>query len=364
MRPGRGGFRQSPRPPVPRLPCQAAAGSGTVRPVTRPLLLSTLLLVAFAAPSHAARSSRELRPGAHKVTIAGAEIAYHVAGAGPVIMVHPGGPGIEWTFVRMPRLEKFATVVYIEPIGTGASGRLADPRGFTMERYVGDVEGLRAHLGLEKFVLLGHSHGGFVAQSYALAHQSHLRGLILYDTSPTTGPEWQKDVESNLQWFKDESWFAQAADALAHETSATTDEEITAIFRREMPLYFAEWTARAKEFEPVRARVRLSVAPGKATTDSSASSQVGVAPLLEVRDRLPTITVPTLVIVGKKDFVTSEKFGRMIHDGIRGSRFLLLEHSGHMGHIEEPGPFSEGIRSFMKSLGDAGPTPRTAATAR
>jgi len=334
----------------------------------RALLFSTLALLLSASPSHAARRSpagpsTPLSPGAHKVTIAGVEIAYHVAGSGPVILVHPGGPGIEWSFDRMPQVEAFATVVYIEPIGTGSSGRLPDPRGFTMERYVGDVEGLRAHLGLEKFVLLGHSHGGFVAQSYALAHQDHLRGLILYDTSPTTGPEWQKDVESNLQWFKDEPWFAQATDALARETSATTDEEITAIFRREFPLYFAEYTARSGEFEPYRARVTLTVAPGKATPDSSASSQVGVAPVFEVRDRLATIAVPTLVIVGKKDFVTSEKFGGMIREGIRGSRILLLEHSGHMGHIEEPGPFSGAIRSFLKSLGRAGRTRRGTTTA-
>jgi proline iminopeptidase len=313
------------------------------------ILLLAMLALGAAAPAGAALPT-PLSPGAHRVTIHGVQIAYHVAGSGPVVLVHPGGPGIEWSFVRMPRLEKFATTVYIEPVGTGASGRLSDPHGFTMDRYVEDVEGLRAHLGLSKFVLLGHSHGGFVAQSYALAHPDRLRGLILYDTTPTTGPEWQKDVAANVQWFQDEPWFAEAQDALAHETSATTDEEITAIFRREMPLYFAEWTKRAKEFEPYRATVRLAVAPGKATTDSSASSDVGVAPLLEVRDRLSSIRVPTLVIVGKRDFVTSEKFGRMIHEGISGSGLLILEHSGHCGHIEEPGPFAEGIRSFLKSI--------------
>ncbi len=330
--------------------CHFGTGFGTVRRMRSLLLATALLLFVGASPAAAARNAPELSPGTHRLTIDGAEIVYHVAGQGPVLLAHPGGPGIEWSFLRMPQVEKFATVVYIEPIGTGASGRLADPRGFTMERYVGDVEGVRAHLGLRRFVLLGHSHGGFVAQSYALAHPEHLRGLILYDTTPTTGPEWQKDVAANLQWFKDQPWFAQATDALAHETSATTDEEITAIFRREMPLYFADWTGHAKAYEPYRAAVQLTVAPGKATTDSSASSQVGVAPLLEVRDRLGTIKVPTLVICGKKDFVTSEKFGRMIHEGIRGSRFLLLTHSGHMGHIEEPGPFSQGIRSFLKSL--------------
>jgi proline iminopeptidase len=313
------------------------------------ILAFLALLLLIAPPSYAAKVSPNLTPGAHSAAVAGDTIAYHVEGSGPVVLVHPGGPGIEWSFVRMPRLEKFATAVYIEPVGTGASSRLADPQGYTMDRYVADVEGLRAHLGLDTFVLLGHSHGGFVAQSYALAHPDRLRGLILYDTSPTTGKEWEKDVEANVQWFKDEPWFADAADALAHETSADTDEEITAIFRREMPLYFAEWTKRAKEFEPYREKVRLTVAPGK-VTDPSASSQVGVAPVLELRDRIGRIAAPTLVIVGKRDFVTSEKFARMLQIGIRGSKVLVLEHSGHCGHIEEPQAFALGIRSFLKSL--------------
>jgi proline iminopeptidase len=312
-------------------------------------LLAVLTLLVGSASAAAADRFPPRAPGDHRTAVAGDEIAYHIAGKGPFVLVHPGGPGIEWSFVRMPKLEKDATVIYIEPIGTGSSGRLASPPEYTMERYVRDVEGLRAFLGLEKFVLLGHSHGGFVAQAYALAHPRRLRGLILYDTSPTTGPEWQKDVEANVQWFRDEPWFSDATDALAHETSANTDEEITAIFRREMPLYFAAWTQRAKEFEPHRAAVRLTVAPGKAT-DPSAPSGVGVAPIFEVRDRLGAISVPTLVIVGKRDFVTSEKFAHMLHEGIRGSKLLVLEHSGHMGHIEEPEAFRHGIRSFLQSL--------------
>ena len=327
-----------------------AGGNGFVYRAASMRSLLLLCLLASAPTAGAARVSSGLAPGAFHVTVAGSRIAYHVAGSGPVVFVHPGGPGIEWSFVRMPGLEKFATVVYIEPIGTGASGRLSDPHGYTFDRYVGDVEGIRAHLKLERFVLLGHSHGGFVAQAYALAHPEHLRGLILYDTSPTTGIEWQKDVASNLEWFQKEPWFREATEALAQETRATTDAEITAIFKREMPLYFAEWTRRAKEFEPHRASVRLTLAPSKTASDSTAPDQVGVAPVFEVRDRLRSISTPTLVIVGKRDFVTSEKFGRMLQKGIPGSRLLLLEHSGHMGHLEEPAAFSSGIHDFLNAL--------------
>jgi proline iminopeptidase len=267
-----------------------------------------------------------------------------------VIIAHPGGPGSEWSYLRMREVEAFATVVYIEPVGTGASGRLADPRGYTTDRYVSDVEGLRAHLGLEKVILLGHSHGGFVAQAYALAHPEHLRGLILFDTTPTTGPKWQHNVEANLKWFKREPWFEDATAALAEETAATTDDEMTEIFRRELPLYFADWTRRASEFESYRASVRLTVAPSRSVTDPSSPNQVGVAPVFDVRDKLGAIHVPTLVIAGKKDFVCSRQFGRLLHSGIAGSRLVTLRHSGHMGHVEEPEAFAKAIREFLKTL--------------
>jgi proline iminopeptidase len=297
-----------------------------------------------------AATAMVLSPGVHRATINGVEIAYHVHGKGPVIIAHAGGPGAQWDILRMPEVEKFATVVYIEPVGTGASGRLDDPRGYTIDRYVRDVEGLRAVLGVPRFVLLGHSHGGFVAQAYALSHPERLRGLILHATTPTTGPEWQADVEANLAWFEDEPWFADAKAALGDETRATTDEEMTAIFRRELPLYFADWTGSAGTYEALRAVVRISAAPRRAATDPDAPSEVGVAPVFEVRDRLDEIEVPTLILSGTKDFVCSQKFGRILREGIPDSRLVLLARSGHMGHIEEPRAFASTIHTYMDEI--------------
>ena len=290
-----------------------------------------------------------LSPGPHKESIGGSTIAYHVMGTGPVVFVHPGGPGLEWSYERMPDVEKFATLVYIEPVGTGNSSRESGPRGFTLDRYAADIDSLRERVGLEKIILLGHSHGGFVAQTYALANPTRLRGLILYSTTPTTGPEWQKDVEAGVAQFKHEPWFPEAAAALAKETSATTDSAMTAIFKAEYPLYFADYTKRAAEFAPYRATAVAYVAPTR-STDTTATDKVGVAPAIEVRDRLATIKVPTLVIVGKKDFVTPEKYSRIIHNSIRDSRLVALENSGHMGHMEEPTVFAEAVRSFVQSL--------------
>jgi proline iminopeptidase len=315
----------------------------------RALPLLALAVAAGCQPTPSELNERALTPGAHVASISGSQIAYHVEGSGPIVLVHPGGPGMEWSYLRMPELETFAKVVYIEPIGTGRSSRQPGPRGFSMARYVSDVEALRSYLGPKTFILLGHSHGGFVAQSYALQHPGRLKGLILYSTTPTTGTEWQKDVEAGLAAFQREPWFSDATTALAQETRAQTDEEITAIFHREFPLYFADWASRSKEYEAYREQTRLFIAPIKAIVPQS-PDKVGAAPTFEVRNRLGSIKVPTLVIAGKKDFITPEKYGRLLHQSIPGSRLVILGRSGHMGHIEEPGVMADAMRSFIGSL--------------
>jgi len=342
-----------------RMPAVRSFAAALVPAALVPAALVTGALVAVtlvAAPLGCARrseptsSTSPLSQGPHTVTIAGSTIAYNVHGTGPIVFVHPGGPGMEWSYERMRPVEAFATLVYIEPIGTGRSSLEPGPRGFTLDRYAADIESLRARLELPRIILLGHSHGGFVAQIYALRNPGRLNGLILYDTTPTTGPGWQKDVETSMKtFFAKEPWFPEAVKALGEETKATTDSAMTAIFHREFPLYVADWTHRGPEWEAYRSATRLYVAPTR-STDPSASSEVGVAPSIEVVDSLSLITAPTLVIVGKKDFVTPEKYSRMIHDRIQDSRLLVLERSGHMGHIEEPDVFAAGIREFIQSL--------------
>jgi pimeloyl-ACP methyl ester carboxylesterase len=127
---------------------------------------------------------------------------YHVAGAGPVCIVHSGGPGVAWEYLRMAAVEAELTTVYVEPVGTGESGRLPDhPRGYTVDRYSQFLHGIIEHLGLPKVHLLGHSHGGLVAQRYALERSDRLVGMILYDSAPAAGSELFAEATRNLGTF-------------------------------------------------------------------------------------------------------------------------------------------------------------------
>src|SRR5207244_11512047 len=80
------------------------------------------------------------------------------AGTGPTLGRHGGGPGFSALYLsNLGGLDERLELVLLDPRGTGGSNRPADPRAYTIEDYASDVEELRAHLGLERLSLLGHS---------------------------------------------------------------------------------------------------------------------------------------------------------------------------------------------------------------
>jgi proline iminopeptidase len=127
---------------------------------------------------------------------------YHVYGSGPICLAVPGGPGVAWDSLRTPALEECLTMVYVEPLGTGGSQRLAShPHGYTRERYTQSLTGLLDRLALPRVFMLGHSHGGFVSQHFALRHPDRLHGLVLYESAPVTGPEHMAEAAARVDEF-------------------------------------------------------------------------------------------------------------------------------------------------------------------
>ncbi|MGW1886623.1 alpha/beta fold hydrolase [Streptomyces sp. NPDC001970] len=121
--------------------------------------------VPVALPYPAEDPASPLSLGTHTIAVRHGssliEHRYHVAGTGPVCIAHSGGPGTSWEYLRMPLLERSLTMVYAEPVGTGASGLLADPREYTLATYTHFLHAVIEPLALPDTVLLGHSHGGF-----------------------------------------------------------------------------------------------------------------------------------------------------------------------------------------------------------
>src|SRR5260370_35570885 len=93
------------------------------------------------------------------ITADGRKLTYRRMGTGAVLVCHPGGPGFSSSyFSDLAGLYEKFTLVMLNPRGTGASTRPADPRAYEVEHYASDPEGLPAPWGLERSLVLGHSH--------------------------------------------------------------------------------------------------------------------------------------------------------------------------------------------------------------
>lgn len=114
--------------------------------------------------------------------------AYSSGTSKNTLILISGGPGASSDY--MASLESLAgknlRVVRFDLRGTGKSSAPVNPKEYSPEFYVKDLEALRQNLGIEKMILLGHSYGGLTAMNYAIAHPTNVAGLILYGSSPTT----------------------------------------------------------------------------------------------------------------------------------------------------------------------------------
>jgi pimeloyl-ACP methyl ester carboxylesterase len=211
--------------------------------------------------------SDALAPGNHGININGVEQHYHVAGQGPLCIAHPGGPGLHWDYLKMRAVEQHLTMLYIEPIGTGSSGRLAEhPKGYSVERYSQQIEGLVDALDLSDFFMIGHSHGGFVIQQYAIAHPDKVAGIIIYGSSAVMGPDLIKEAGQNIAAFVQRETSSPEAAEVAHAWASihrvASDQDYTQGLQHLLPVYFSDHCRAGLDFDQLRSALRATFVVG------------------------------------------------------------------------------------------------------
>jgi proline iminopeptidase len=119
---------------------------------------------------------------------------------GAKLVCHPGGPGFSSRYFHdLAGLGEDFKLILLDPRGTGGSDRPADPRAYTTADYVADLDELREHLGLERMLLLGHSHGGVVAAAYAAAHPDRVDRLVLASTLARFGEDQWREMAQMME---------------------------------------------------------------------------------------------------------------------------------------------------------------------
>lgn len=285
----------------------------------------------------------KLIPGEYEVVLNGVRCHYTIRGTGPALIAISGGPGMDargWD--DFAKIDKFVTVIALHPRGSGLSA-LSENNAYRLEDYAADVETLRQHLDLEKPAVMGWSHGGMVAQQFASTYPTSLSKLILYDTTAYFG-EFLGDIEAAVKEFKDQPWFEKSFAALQKEWAGEyhSDEDMSRLWAEEMKFYFKIFDERAQTYHQRTRDLPIRIAPLHAFNEDEAAN-------MDLRPRLKEIGVPTLVIVGRHDFITNVAMAQEMANHIPDARLEIFEDSGHFALVEEPEKFSRVIRGFLES---------------
>ncbi len=258
----------------------------------------------------------------------------------PVIIAHHGGGGIgsleEPKATFGPLADHYRVVVF----DARGCGRSEGKPPFSHAQWAADVDGIREWLGVDSVIVTGGSYGGFIALEYALAYPTHVRAIILRDTSADNtnlaksyeNARRQTRVEINWEHF-DRYWQGRIFD----------DQDLKERWAELIPLYDFE-------YDPVAAAARVEA--GFYRHESHNWCFQHNMPVYDLKDRLPSITCPTLVTVGRHDWITPVEASETIARLIPNSTLVVFERSGHSPQMEEAELFQSTMRSFLSQLDD------------
>lgn len=276
-------------------------------------------------------------------TADGRTLAYRRTGSGPTLVCHPGGPGFSSRYLAdLGGLGQELELLFLDPRGTGGSDPALDPSAYANEDYAADLEELRRHLGLEQLSLLGHSHGGVAAITYAARHPERVERLILANTLSRHGQEQEAAMQALLEEKAGEPWYAEARAALETELQGefTDGRELMELCVRMMPFYYARFGERE------RAHVD-SLEGDELCVEATRLWEKEIWEHFDLRPLLPRLTMPTLVITGERDFITGPVCAAELTDGIPGAESVVLPGVGHMIFVEAPEEFRAAVLTFL-----------------
>ncbi|MGZ5127904.1 MAG: alpha/beta fold hydrolase [Actinomycetota bacterium] len=255
-------------------------------------------------------------------------------------MLH-GGPGLDH--------HEFAD--YLDPLTDGFRLLLVDlracgrsepcpPRTWTLERHAQDVIMLARALGIERYAVLGHSYGAFVALQNAVDFPGMAAQTIVSSGIPSM--RWIAAVERNLAAFEPVALREQVTASWAKEPHVETKEGFAELMREQFPFHFAD--PLDPRIEEYLARTADTVYAPDVLRHFSAEGYGGI----EVEDRLDEVVSPTLVLGGRYDRTCVVQAAEATAAGIPDSELVVFERSGHMTFVEEPERYVAAVRSFLQ----------------
>jgi proline-specific peptidase len=279
------------------------------------------------------------------VTIDGARIFYLPVGSPeryPLIVLH-GGPGLDHTEMHpwMDALADTFYLIYVDQRGQGRSERV-DPATLTLGRFAEDVTKLASALGFDRYAVLGHSFGSFVALAHAIEQSCATNYLLSGCTASFS--KTMPEIQANLAAFEPAELRDDVTRSWALEPSVRTQEEFAELMRLQMPFHFATTTGDA--YQRYLASEHNTVYSPEVLAYFSEHEYA-----IEYEDRLREIATPCLIMTGQYDRTCTPRAARELHAGIPDSELVIFPDAGHQTYMEQPGMYFAAVRDFFARHG-------------
>jgi proline iminopeptidase len=275
-----------------------------------------------------------------ELTVNGTTLSCRSFGDGEPCLALHGGPGTDSSGLAS-NLEPVAGALGLRMVtwdhrGHGRSA-WGDVRECTQDQLVADVEGVRQALGLGPVRVLGISWGGFLGLMYAARYPASVRALAVVGAAASR--EFMPRAEENARKrATPEQWAAYRS---LWDGSLTDDESFRRAFDTIRPLYVVDQRLAAASIA-ARADTRYRLAVRKFVIGHEYARY-------DCRPELARIACPTLVAVGRHDWICPVDQAEEIHRLISHSTLAVFDSSGHSPHVEEREAFVRALAATFRS---------------
>ena len=260
--------------------------------------------------------------------IAGTTLGYDDVGEGtPVVFLHAFPLNRTMWAPQTSALSARWRCLTIDVRGFGDS---AADGPFTVDRYADDVAEVLDAAGVRQAIIVGLSMGGYVAFALWRRHARRVRALVLADTRAGADAPDTRDRRRELI-------------ALARTSGAVAVAE-----RQVIGLLGKTTRERRPDIEEAVRAIAVS-----GTVDGIVGALEALLERPDSTSTLPTVSVPTLIVVGEEDVLTPPKEARAMNAAIPGSRLEVLAQAGHLSSVERPAAFNAVLNEFLHGVESA-----------
>lgn len=276
----------------------------------------------------------------------------------PVVLYLHGGPGsscYDFVYFQKALLENHLRVIAIDQRGVLRSEAIAENESFGMNDLIEDCETLRKELGIDHWAVLGHSFGGQLGMYYALTYPDTVNALLL--ESP--GLDWDDTLKSHLEKMAVE-FLAEGMTEMAKKCwrlnaeNMNTSDKMHALLEVKQPLG-KRWDRKSIYSEDKKDFFERIVSESGLPVENFQQVWTHAIKLLDegvvYRSMLPLLKdldVPTLLLLGKFDDVTTSEQVRAFVEDVKLGEVIIFEKSGHFPRIDEAELYAQRVINFVE----------------